>query len=299
MIDLHTHSTASDGTFTPKELAQEAIKIGLSAIALTDHDVVNGVSEFTKELKNSNVIAIAGAELGAFYPNVEVEVLAINIKDLNPYFEREQVLLQQREEVNHKRIELLQKAGMNITWDEVAFDENGKARDMVSKPHICEAILKKGYETDKEIVYKKILGKGGVAYVEKLDPPLKETIEFIVETGAVPILAHPVLTGLAGDELFEFIKMAQSFGLLGMEVFHSKQPRELQKSYLELAEELNLIVSGGSDFHGAAHPDIHLGKGALNKDGTYNVNIPDIVLAPILEANLPSKTFYQELQKYI
>ncbi len=297
MIDLHTHSTASDGTYTPAEVAKKAKDMGLYAIALTDHDVVNGVEEFQAELAGSSTMGIAGSELGASYPGVDVEIIAMDIKDLAPYLEREKKLLDIRNDANHQRIELLNKTGINITWEDVSIDEEGKVRELVGKPHLCEAIIKKGYAQTPEQVYKTMLGRGCPAYVLKKDPPMQETIEFIRDTGAVSIMAHPILSGLKGNDLYEYIKTAKDMGLMGIEVFHAKQSKEIQLEYLKIAEDLRLIASGGSDFHGDNHPEMKIGLGVVDENGKGSIDIPDMVLNPILERRQPANNFYKTLYK--
>ncbi len=217
MIDLHTHSTVSDGHFTPKEIAKMAKDNGLHAIALTDHVVVDGFNELKKELAGSNVIPIAGVEWGTI-SSLYVEILAIDIKDVDAYMKK----------CYHRR-------------------------------------------------------------------PLMEMIGFIRETDAVPVLAHPVLIGLHPRELFNYIKNLKSYGLMGIEVFHPAHDDKTRKIMLDIAEKLNLLVSGGSDYHGVGK----LGFGRTNDNGHGNIYIPNMILENIWERKVTSQSYYKDLKKLI
>ena len=291
MIDLHTHSTSSDGTLSPTELIEEANRLGLKALALTDHDVIDGLEEFQKAAqKYPALTAVNGCELGVKF-KTHIEILALNIKDFVPYRERQQKLLEIRHQTNLKRIELLNKIGIPIRYEDVAFDEKGQKRNMVSQPHFAQWLLEKGFIQTEREAYTRFLGKSCPAYVKKDDPDLKETVEFIAQTGAVPVMAHPYLARLEENELFELLKELKSYGLRGIECYHSDQTQEQTRLYLNMARDLGLLVSGGSDYHGMAHPDTHMAV------GRGNLHIPDMLLDPILENRLPSPTFYEELLK--
>ena len=215
MIDLHSHSTASDGQLSPSALVDKAVRIGLSALALTDHDVVSGLDEFQKQADlYPKFKAINGCELGAkHYANIEI--IALDIPDITPFAEREKKLIDIRNNANKERLEKLASLGMKIDYDEIAFDENGKVRTLIGKPHIVDAMLKHGYISEHAEGYKKYLNKGCPAYVKKQDPDWKETISFIKENGAVAVLAHPRFTGLDGKDLFDFHGMAHPETELG------------------------------------------------------------------------------------
>ena len=277
MIDLHIHSTFSDGADTPTQLIDRAVSLKLEAIALTDHDIVDGCPEFQNAAKKyPDLIAINGCELGVSHP-ANVEIIALDISDLSPYLERQKHLLDLRMRANIQRVELLKKTGFNISWDDVAFDENGQARSLIAKPHIAQFLLKTGQVENTEFVYKKLLAKGCPAYVKKQEPSVEETLDFIEQTGAVSILAHPCLIRLIGNDLFNEIKYFQQKGLKGMEVYHSDCSEQQMKEYSQIAESLGLLKSGGSDYHGQnAHPGVELGV------GRKNLNIPKAFLDKIL-----------------
>lgn len=282
MIDLHTHSTFSDGSYTPTELITKADKIGLTAIALTDHDSVNGCSEFQQAAKHyPNLLAINGCEFKVDHP-ADIEIIALNITDLSPYFERQIELLNNRKNTCYARLEKLNRLGYDISWEQIAFDENGVPRQTIAKPHIVNVLFSTGQIPDKEFAYKKLLDKGCPAYVESKAPSVENTIDFIRQTGAVSILAHPCLIKLKGQDLFNEITKFKKLGLQGMEVQHSDMTFEQMQEYNQIADTLGLLKSGGSDFHGeSCHPGVELGK------GRGQVNLPHEYITKIIAASKP------------
>ena len=278
MIDLHCHSTASDGTDSPTKIIEKARKIGLNAIALTDHDVIDGLSEFqTAAVNYPDLLAISGTELAVECPGASIEILALDIKDTEPFHQRQKKLLNFRDEVLKERIFLLNKLGFEITAEELYQKDDGSKRTVVGRPHIAALMLKKGYVSSIQEAFDKYLRRGAPAYVQKKNPPLRETIEFIVEHNAIPSLAHPIHTRLSDDDLFELLKKMKNYGLQAMECYHSDQTAADTQKYLQMAKYLGLFSTGGSDYHGSIHPDIELGK------GKGNLSIPDSLLEPFLE----------------
>lgn len=299
MIDLHTHSTASDGFSTPSELLSLAEELSLEALALTDHDAVSGLKELHQaaQIKQSKVEIINGAELSAYYPHVDMEILALDIpeKNLSSFESYQQAEVDRREAMAHKRIELLQNLGIDIEYDEVAKDEQGRPRTQIRRPHFTDILLKKGYIQNTAEAYKVIFAKGGVAYVENKPQPVKEIIEFIKENGAKAVLAHPVHTKLKQEALYETIKELQGYGLDGVEVFHSAQPKANRQIYLDIIKELGLKTAGGSDYHGGtAHPENKLGTGRF-----HNLNMPYIILSELRSEGGPKESYYTELEKLL
>jgi predicted metal-dependent phosphoesterase TrpH len=287
------HSTASDGSFNPAEVAIKAAEAGLSAICLTDHENISGVCEFKKAAeKYPKILALCGSELAASYPGAKIEVLAIDIKNTAPFAEWEKSVAQEREVSILKRLDLLQKNGYDITMDDISFDENGQKIRMIMRPHIALALLKKGY-VDTASAAHALMSKKGPAYVKKSEPALKTVISFIRDVGAVPVLAHPCLTEVSGAGLYNLVKDMKKMGLMGIEVFHSEHTPAQTAFYFKIAKSLSMIMSGGSDFHGASKPDIFLGV------GKGNLNIPDCVLDPILTRTQPKPICYAEIKKIL
>lgn len=280
MIDLHTHSTFSDGSNTPEELIENAHDIGLTAIALTDHDSVNGCTHLQSAAKKyPDLLAVNGCEFNVKHP-ANMEIIALNIKNLEPYYERQSVLSKYRNNAFLARIEKLQKLGYRIKWEDVAYDENGNQRQTLVKPHIINFLFNTGQINNKDAAYTELLGKGGTAYVEIEAPTVEETIDFIRQTGAVSVLAHPCLIKLSECDLYNEIIRLKKCGLQGMEVQHSDMTTDELKKYQNWADELNLLKSGGSDYHGYnAHYGIKLGI------GRGQLNIPHEYIEKIIEAS--------------
>ena len=269
MIDLHTHSTASDGFLSPSELLHAAEKIGLEALALTDHDAVSGLDELhAAAAKNRKVEIVNGAELSVFYPGAEMEILALDIpeKSLPAFREYQQNELARRDQMAHRRIELLQNFGVDITYEEVALDKDGNPRTQIRRPHFTDVLLKKGYIQNTEEAYKVVFARGGIAFVENRPAPAAEIIDFIRSNGAAAVMAHPIHTKFKPDILYNVVRELQQAGLSGIEVFHASQPRANRQLYLDIIRDLGLITAGGSDFHGGtAHPVYGLGTAARRR----------------------------------
>ena len=297
MIDLHTHSTASDGFLTPTELLQESLKIKLEAIALTDHDAVSGLSELHAAARNQKIEVINGAEMSVYYPETDMEIIAMDIPEdsLIAFYLYQQEEIIRREQIARKRIDLLQKAGYDITYQEVAYDQKNNLRTQIRRPHFVDILLKKGYIKTPDEAYETIFAPNGVCYVPNNPWPASEMIKFIRDNNAKAILAHPIHTGHSGTQLFDLIKDLKQAGLNGIEVFHSSQPTSLRSEYLDMIEELKLITTGGSDFHGGtAHPENELGTGHNN-----NLNIPYLVLDQLKSNTTPPPSYYKELRQII
>lgn len=295
MIDLHMHSVCSDGTLTPKQLMEKIAAFQITAAALTDHDVVDGCAEFQKAAADYGIIAVNGSELAVRYPGASMEILALDIPNENlPAFqERQKAMIEERFKVAEERLKLLNNLGVKLSWQDVAFDANGMPRRQIGKPHVVEAMLRLGYIKDWDEGFQRYLNKGCPAYVAKNEPEVKETIAFVLDNGAVPVLAHPVHTKKSGTELFSLISELQKMGLQGIEVFHSDHSSILRRDYLQMAETLKLMASGGSDFHGGAHPGVSLGT------GKGDLNIPELVLEAMLARKIDSQAYYGELKKYV
>lgn len=297
MIDLHTHSTSSDGFLTPSELLNKALKMGLEALALTDHDAISGLDELHKASKNKNIEIINGAEMSVYYPHTDMEIIAMDIPDASldafAIYQREEMV--RRDKLAHYRVELLQKAGYDITYDEVAYNAKHELRTQIRRPHFVDVLLRKGYIKTPDEAYQKIFAYGGVCYVANNPWPASEMIKFIRDNGAKAILAHPIHTKHVGQDLYNLISELKQAGLTGIEVFHSSHDKQHRKAYLSLIKELGLLTGGGSDYHGGtAHPENDLGTGHEN-----NLNIPYLVLDAIKGNTALSPAYYKELEKYI
>ena len=265
IIDLHTHSTASDGTYSPREVAELAKKIGLSAVALTDHDTIDGLEEFQKAGASLGLETIAGIEFAALWEKhhrPELHIVGLGFDPKHP------LLLAQMKEIrrsrdlrNQKMCEKLTAIGLPITLEEVAANAGG---EIITRAHFANVLLQKGYIKKKEDAFSRYISPGLPGYVERefLSPAL--CIQTIKQAGGAAILAHPTLYGLHPEQLEEVCAALIPYGLDGIECQYSTYSHAETKTITALADKMGLLPSGGSDFHGANKPNIHLGSGKGN-----------------------------------
>ena len=270
IIDLHVHSTASDGTYTPEEVAKLAKTIGLSAIALTDHDTIDGLEAFQKTGTSFGIETIAGIEFAALWEKhhrPEIHIVGLGFDPNHPaLLERMKDIQTSRDIRNQKMCEKLSSIGLHITLDEVAANAGG---EIITRAHFANVLLKKGYIAKKEDAFSRYISTGLPGYVERefLSPEL--CIRTIKEAGGAAVLAHPTLYGLNMEQLEELCEELIPYGLDGVECQYSTYSSAETKAITALAEKMNLLPSGGSDFHGKNKPNIHLGSGKSNLSIPY------------------------------
>lgn len=279
MIDLHTHSTESDGTLSPQELMQLASNVGLSAIALTDHDTVSGLSKARPIAKKLGIELIPGIELSTDYHGTEVHMLGYYIDDENPAFLKKlQEFIDSRDLRNEKMAVLLQKEGFDISMDKLYREYPDS---VITRAHFARYLYEHGFVKDRETVFRKYLGDNCRCYVprEKISP--FEAIELIRLGGGLSFFAHPVLCHMNFDRLHYFVSDLKDAGLTGIEAVYSANTPGDERNMKKLAAKFHLLISGGSDFHGENKPYIHLGT------GKGNLNIPDSFLEQIKAMAVP------------
>ncbi|MBR6541875.1 MAG: PHP domain-containing protein, partial [Anaerotignum sp.] len=265
IVDLHVHSTASDGTYTPEEVAKLAKTIGLSAIALTDHDTIDGLDAFQKTGNTLGIETITGIEFAALWEKhhrPEIHIVGLGFDPDHPaLLERMKDIQNSRDVRNQKMCEKLSSIGLHITLDEVAANAGG---EIITRAHFANVLLKKGYIAKKEDAFSRYISTGLPGYVERefLSPEL--CIRTIKEAGGAAVLAHPTLYGLNMNQLEELCEELIPYGLDGIECQYSTYSSAETKTITALAEKMNLLPSGGSDFHGKNKPNIHLGSGNSN-----------------------------------
>ena len=265
IVDLHVHSTASDGTYTPEEVAKLAKTIGLSAIALTDHDTIDGLDAFQKTGNTLGIETITGIEFAALWEKhhrPEIHIVGLGFDPDHPaLLERMKDIQNSRDVRNQKMCEKLSSIGLHITLDEVAANAGG---EIITRAHFANVLLKKGYIAKKEDAFSRYISTGLPGYVERefLSPEL--CIRTIKEAGGAAVLAHPTLYGLNMAQLEELCEELIPYGLDGIECQYSTYSSAETKTITTLAEKMNLLPSGGSDFHGKNKPNIHLGSGKSN-----------------------------------
>lgn len=269
-IDLHTHTTASDGTFTPTQLVELASRKQLEAIAITDHDTVSGLEEGIAAGKQFNVEVIPGCEISATSPEGAGWLHIVGLflppkpQKLLATFDW---LIEGRLNRNLEIVEKLRKNGIAIEYETIA----AKAEGTVGRPHIAQTMLDMGVVTSIQQAFKEWLGDRGKAYVPKRKLAPEKALELIREEGALSVLAHPYILALGRDTLDKLCKRLKDNGLDAIEVDYTEHSSEQRQYYRKLAQKYDLLESGGSDFHGAVKPLVHLGVGKGDVDVPYSV----------------------------
>jgi predicted metal-dependent phosphoesterase TrpH len=250
-VDLHSHSTASDGTVPPEQVIEAAQRCGLKALALTDHDTVGGIPAAREAGKRLGIRVIAGVELSAFYDGHEVHVLALHLSQLEALERRLRELRAQRLTRAEKIVAKLNALGIPLTLDEVLLQSNGGA---VGRPHIARAMIARGAVHDFRDAFSRYLGGSGSAFVPKEILTIEDAIALAHEAGALAIWAHPA-EGCRRERLEPLV----SAGLDGIEIRHPSHSAEDMKRLQALTDFFGLVPSGGSDWHGAMDGPRRLG----------------------------------------
>lgn len=256
-IDLHTHSTFSDGTFTPLQLVKYAEEKGLKAFAITDHDTTEGIKE-AKSIE-TNVEVISGVEISTRYDKKEIHIVGLyvneNDADLNKqlkYYREKRVTR------NFEILEKLNSLGVDITIDDVKESCTG---DVISRAHIAKALVSKGFVGSYTEAFDRYLGDNKCAYVPRETLNYEESMELITKAGGVPVLAHPLLYKMGDTNLENMMVKLRQKGLKAVEVYYSTHSNSDTQHVMAMANRVGLIYSGGSDFHGATKPKIDMGTG--------------------------------------
>jgi predicted metal-dependent phosphoesterase TrpH len=285
-IDLHAHTNESDGTLTPTELVALAREKDLSALAITDHDTFRGYEAARQPAKEAGLELVCGIELNtkmglagphqgrsghllAYFPN------GGPTESFAGWLEHERA---ERRDRNDRLATKLQKQGIPITLEEV----EARGRSLAGRPHFARLLVEKGYAHNIEEAFGKYLGEGASCFVARQSKTAEEVIGVVRSAGGVPVIAHPIRLDLAPREERELLLQYREAGLIGLEIIHSEQSADLQAHYRQLAEELDLVPSGGSDFHGAVKPKVQLGSGIEG-----NVRVPYSYLEGLRQAIAP------------
>lgn len=258
MVDLHTHSTFSDGTCTPTQLVRMAEKIGLRAIALTDHNTVEGLPEFLSAGQGSPVETVPGVEFSTEYLGIELHILALYVEpeQYGPITALMEDFRRRKEKSNEDLAAALNRAGVEIDYEQIRCREKG----YVNRAIIGAELMAKGYAASVQDAFKKYLDPENGFYTPPHRPDAYDTVRFIKSMGAVAVLAHPFLN-LDEEQLRGFLPAAVDSGLDAMETLYPKYTPEKTRLAGQIAREFGLLPSGGSDFHGTNKPDIAMGTG--------------------------------------
>lgn len=278
-IDLHVHSTASDGTDTPSQVIHKAYEAGLSAVALTDHDTVSGVAEAMNTALPIEVIP--GIELSAGYGDGDIHILGLYIDYTSSHLHRvEKEILAEREWRNEKMAANLTAAGIDITVEKV---RNGDDKTVVTRAHFARYLEDNGYVKNKNEAFKKYLGTHTPYFVKRKYLTPEQCVQLILDCNGIPVLAHPVIYNLPSDELEALIIRLKNSGLAGLEAIYSTYSNADEEYVRSLAHRHSLLITGGSDYHGSNKPDISIGT------GRGRLHVPYSVLTVIKETH-PTQT---------
>jgi predicted metal-dependent phosphoesterase TrpH len=270
MIDLHAHTTYSDGTVSPTELVELARDLGLSAVAVTDHDIVDGIEEALAAGERLDVEVVPGVELSVEWENRTLHLLGYFFCDLPTRELREALaeLRHYRDVRNARILAKLSELGYPVEPEAVAAIADGGA---VGRPHIGEAMRRRGYVSSIEDAFERFLRKGAPAYVDRRRLVVGEAVRLLLRSGGVGALAHP------GIELERIVRSVQAKGVVGLECYYGAYDGATRQLCLDIAARTGMVATGGSDFHGAVKPNVVLGV------GPQGLPIPDRVLEDLKE----------------
>ncbi len=288
MLDLHVHSSYSDGSETPETLVAIAKAAHVRAIALTDHDNVYGIPDFLAACREAEFLGIAGIEVSANVESGTLHILGLGIDAGNEALRDALTeVLEGRDERNMRIVEKLQELGFNISYDEV-LDVAGE--DVVGRPHFAQVMVARGWVESVEEAFSRYLEKGQPAYVDRFRFQPEEAIALIRGAGGVPVMAHPLSVTEDFAELRQVVGKLTDAGLRGIEAYYNGHSPETTLECLRLAKRNGLLVTGGSDFHGQnVKPGIRIGI------GNGSLFVPDRLLEPLLSEINPKGCFIPKI----
>lgn len=268
VIDLHTHTTYSDGSASPEELIGAAHLIGARAVAITDHDTVGSFASARAASERLGIEFVAGIEISAEFSSGTMHVLGYCVDETSAHLiDKLDALKQAREERNPQIASRLQSLGLDIGYDEVA---QLAGNEIVGRPHFARLMVEKRYVASIQEAFDRFLKKGAAAHVEKARLSPADSIELIHAAGGVAVLAHPYQLKLSSFEhVDELVAQLAELGLDGIEAIYSRHSVAERAFYAEIAGRHNLLVTGGSDYHGSYKPDINLVTGLGDLEVPY------------------------------
>ena len=268
MIDLHSHTTESDGTFSPAQLVEEAVRSGVRILGITDHDTFSGFDQALPLARKAGLELVCGIEFSTKLNGYSVHLLGYFLRadglcDLRTWIGDLQA---SRRDRNVRLIARLRELGLDITLDEVQARGGG----MTGRPHFAQVLIEKGYVKSMQQAFDDYLDESAKGYVTRREPQFAEAVQHIRKAGGIASLAHPIRLR---EDVAALMPSLRTAGLNAIEAYHSDHSPEQTALYLQLADQHGLLVTGGSDFHGAVKPEIHLGTGRHG-----NLRIPEDVV---------------------
>lgn len=258
-VDLHTHSNKSDGSLSPSALVDLALEKGVAAFALTDHDTTDGLDEAIAYAKDKPIEVIPGIELSSEYHGKDIHIVGLYIDHhCDNFLSRIQEFRDSRVTRNEKMCNNLKEAGIDISFEKLT---NEYPESVITRAHYAKYLFKHGYVKSLPEAFDRYVGDHCKYFVprEKITP--SQAVELILSSGGIPVLAHPILYGMSSTQLDILVSSLKEVGLVGIEAIYSTYKPADEREIRKLAAKYDLAISGGSDFHGTAKPDISLGTG--------------------------------------
>ena len=260
MVDLHFHSTFSDGSDTPERIAELGKERGLSAMVLTDHDSTRGSVRFMEAARGLGIRTMPGVELSIEFDVGELHLLGYGFDmengQLQDYLERFRTGRTRR---NEQMVGKLNDLGVGISYEAIV--QSAGDADVVGRAHIATAMVSGGFAKNKKEVFTQWIGSGRPAFVPRFRMTVTDALRLIVEAGGIPVMAHPHHIGFGDEKLHALLRELKPQGLEGIEAYHSEHSDTVTARLILLAKDLGLRVTGGTDYHGTFTPDIHIGTG--------------------------------------
>lgn len=273
MIDLHTHSRYSDGSNTPDEIIELAHAAGLSAIALTDHDRLDGIESARARSEKLKIDFVPGVEISCIFEKGTLHLLAYFLEPTQgPLQDRLGEMQAARTKRNEEMAVKLKEAQLPITWDELMEEAGGPN---LGRPHFAAVMVRKGIVSTIQEAFDKYLAKGKPFYVPKVQITTPEAIKLALDSGALPVIAHPSTLGLNYGDLQKYLAEMARYGLVGVESYYSRYSPQERADLISLAKSLDLVPTGGSDYHGTYKVGLNIGT------GEGDLKVPDSVLSQL------------------
>ena len=276
MIDLHVHSNHSDGTLSPEELVTLAKNTGVSAFALTDHDTVSGIQKAKAAAAGSSVTVISGTEISAAYQKKDIHILGLFINETNPtLLTALEEAVMARDSRNERMAERFRSLGIPLTLEDLRLMNPDT---VITRAHFAKYLIEHNHVKNSEEAFRRYLNYDAPCFVPREYMQPERAIALILQAGGIPVLAHPLLYKLPPAELEALLQRLTDAGLKGLEVYYSSNTNFDEQICYGLANRFGLLMTGGTDFHGANKPNLYLGTGR-----NHNLNIPETLLTPLYE----------------
>lgn len=273
MVDLHTHSTVSDGSDPPAGIPPLAAAAGCTAVALTDHDRLDGIPQAREAAARAGIELVPGCELSCAWAPGTLHLLVYFVEPGEGALQDELHRLQaDREDRNRRLVRRLAALGLPVTEEEVLAEAGGTG---AGRPHVAAVLVAKGVVGSIQEAFDRYLAKGGAAYVSKARLAPGKAIELALGSGGLPVLAHPDSLGLGPDATGSAVRELAGLGLVGLEAYYGRYPVPDRQALAALAGDLGLVATGGSDYHGTYKPDLAVGV------GTGDLQVPDDALGEL------------------